>query len=216
MSNLVSDAFRLEVRENLGGGASRALRRNAMVPGVIYGAGAENVHVSVDPRDITKGLNTTGFYATLFELNVGKKKERVLVRDVQMHPITDQPMHIDFVRMKKGAKTHVNIPVRFENEDKCPGLKKAGKLNIVLHSIEVTCSVDAIPDEFVVDLSKLDLSEAVHTADLEMPEGAEVTHPERDVTVVTIIAPRGAAAKEEDEDSDAAEGNSAEAESASE
>ena len=189
MTGFVSDAFRLELRENLGGGASRALRRTSMVPGVIYGAGKENTNISVDPRDIMAGLNTTGFYARLYELNIGKAKERVLVRDVQLYPVTEHPLHIDFLRVSKGAKIHVHIPVHFKNEDKCPAIKQGGMLNIVLHSLEVTCSVDAIPEEILVDLEGLSMGESIHTKDLEIPGSAVATHPERDITVATLVAP---------------------------
>ena len=212
MSTIVKDAFRLDVRDRVGGGASRAMRRENMIPGVLYGADKENVHLAVDPRDVVKGLNTTGFYAKLYEIKVGKETERVLVRDVQMHPVTDQPIHIDFVRMKKGAKTHVNIPVHFKNEEKCPGVKRGGVLNVVMHSLELTCSVDNIPEEIIVDLGELNIGDSIHTADVTMPEGSVVTHPERDITLVTVTAPKGGVSgdedSEEDEDAPAAEGDS--------
>ena len=189
MTSLITDAFRLELRENLGGGSARALRRDAMIPGVVYGAGGETVHLSVDPRDVMAGLNTTGFYSHLFELNVGKKKERVLVKEVQIHPVTDQPLHVDFLRVKKGAKINVNIPVHFINEDKCPAIKQGGMLNIVLHSLEVTCSVEAIPEEVTVDLEGIQMGESLHTAGLKIADGAIITHPERDLTLATLVAP---------------------------
>lgn len=197
MTVVIEDPFRMEVRENIGGGASRALRRTHMIPGVVYGGGKPNAHVVVDPRDVVKGLNTKGFYSHLYNITVGKEKERVLVRDVQMHPVKDVPMHIDFWRVAKGAKIHVNIPVRFINEDKCPALKQGGRLNVVLHSLEVTCSVDAIPEEVVVDLDGLQAGDAIHTENLKMEAGARVTHPDRDITVATLVAPAGAAEAEE-------------------
>ncbi len=213
MTGFVSEAFRLELRDNLGGGASRALRRTSMTPGVIYGAGKEHTHVSVDPRDIMAGLNTTGFYARLYELNVGKTKERVLVREVQMHPVTDRPIHIDFLRVSKGAKIHVNIPVHFINEDKCPAVKQGGMLNIVLHSLEVTCSVDAIPEEILVDLSGLEMGDSIHTEDLTIPNNAVATHPERDITIATLVAPSSVKSDGIDEEAAASEAtpNAAEA-----
>ena len=143
----------------------------------------------VDPRDVMAGLNTTGFYSHLFELNVGKKKERVLVKEVQIHPVTDQPLHVDFLRVKKGAKINVNIPVHFINEDKCPAIKQGGMLNIVLHSLEVTCSVEAIPEEVTVDLEGIQMGESLHTAGLKIADGAIITHPERDLTLATLVAP---------------------------
>lgn len=211
MTGFVSDAFRMELRDNLGGGASRALRRASMTPGVIYGAGKENTHVSVDPRDIMTGLNTVGFYARLYELNVGKTKERVLVRDVQMHPVTDRPLHIDFLRVSKGAKIHVNIPVHFINEDTCPAIKQGGMLNIVLHSLEVTCSVEAIPEEIVIDLAGLDMGESIHTEGLKIPNNATITHPERDITIATLVAPSSVKSEGVDEEADDANSDTADA-----
>ena len=206
MTGLIADAFRLETRDNLGGGASRALRREAMIPGVIYGAGGETVHLTVDPRDVMAGLNTTGFYSHLFELNINKKKERVLVKEVQMHPVTDQPLHIDFLRVKKGAKINVNIPVRFINEESCPAIKQGGMLNIVLHSLEVTCSVDAIPEEVVVDLDGVQMGESLHTEGLKISDGAVMTHPERDLTLATLVAPSSVKSEGLDDEA-AAEGD---------
>ncbi len=210
MSSIVKDAFRLEVRETVGGGASRAMRRENMIPGVVYGAGKDNVHLAVDPRDVMKGLNTVGFYAKLYEIKVGKEAERVLVREVQMHPVTDQPIHIDFVRVKKGAKTHVNIPVHFKNDATCPGVKRGGVMNVVLHSLEVTCDVDNIPEEIVIDMAGLNIGDSVHTADIDLPNGAVATHPERDITLVTITAPKGGVSDEDEaseDGGDAAEGD---------
>ncbi len=223
MTGFVANAFRLKLRDNFGGGASRALRRTNMIPGIIYGAGKENIHLTVDPRDVITGLNTVGFYAKLYELNVGKAKERVLVREVQMHPVTDRPLHIDFLRVKKGAKIHINIPVHFINEDKCPAIKQGGMLNIVLHSLEVTCSVDAIPEEVLIDLEGLEMGDSIHTEGLKIAEGAVMTHPERDVTLATLVAPSSVKSEgiDEDEatadgDDTATEGDSSEADKAAE
>lgn len=210
MTGFISDAFRLELRENFGGGAARALRRTSMTPGVIYGAGKENTHISVDPRDIMTGLNTVGFYARLYELKIGQAKERVLVRDVQLHPVTDQPLHIDFLRVAKGAKIHVNIPVHFLNEDNCPAIKQGGILNIVLHSLEVTCSVDAIPEEILIDLEGLEMGDSIHTEGLKIPGNAVMTHPERDITVATLVAPSSVKSDGlEDEEAEGVEGEDA-------
>lgn len=207
MSSIVKDAFRLEVRETVGGGASRAMRRSSMIPGVVYGAGKDNVHLTVDPRDVVKGLNTTGFYAKLYEIKVGKATERVLVREVQMHPVKHQPIHIDFVRVKKGEKTHVNVPVHFKNDTICPGVKRGGVLNVVLHSLELTCDVDHIPEEIVLDLGNLNIGDSIHIADIELPNGAVVTHPERDNTLVTITAPKGGVSDDEEAGDSSVEGS---------
>jgi ribosomal protein L25, Ctc-form len=160
-----------------------------MVPGVIYGANKDNVHLAVDPRDIAKGLNTSGFYSKIYELNINGKVERALVREIQFHPVTDRPIHIDFMRISKGAKIHLNIPVTFKNENLCPGIKQGGVLNVVLHSLEVTCDVDSIPEHIEVDLKDLHAGESIHTNQIKLGAGVVVTHPERDNTLATIIAP---------------------------
>ena len=199
MSNIVSDAFRLNVRESVGGGASRALRRANMIPAVVYGDGKENIHIAVDPRDVNKGLDTTGFYAKIYELNINGKKERTLVRDIQFNPVTDQPIHVDFQRVAKGAKIHINIPVHFKNEETCPAIKKGGMLNIVLHSIEVVCSAENIPDEVVVDLAGREIGDSVHTNEIGFGKGVEVAHPERDETLATLVAPSSVKSAGEEE-----------------
>ena len=189
MTTFVSDAFRIQTREKLGGGASRALRREAMVPGVLYGDNKDNVHLAVDPRDIVKGLNTSGFYSKIYELKLNGKSERAMVREVQFHPVTDRPIHMDFMRVSKGAKIHLNVPVVFKNEDKCPGIKQGGVLNIVLHTLEVTCGVDNIPDNIEVDLKDLHAGASIHTDQIKLGAGVTVRHPERDVTLATIVTP---------------------------
>ncbi|HBN22815.1 MAG TPA: 50S ribosomal protein L25 [Holosporales bacterium] len=218
MTGFVSDAFRLELRDNLGGGAARALRRTSMTPGVIYGAGKDNTHISVDPRDIMTGLNTVGFYARLYELSVGKTKERVIVREVQMHPVTDRPLHIDFVRVSKGEKIHVNIPVHFINEDQCPAIKQGGMLNIVLHSLEVTSAIESIPEEIVIDLAGLEMGDSIHTEGLKITGGAVISHPERDITIATLVAPSSVKSEgvDEEAETDEAAPDDAEADKADE
>lgn len=200
MSSIVSDAFRLEMREEVGGGAARATRRKGLVPAELYGAGGKNVHLALDPRDVMKGLNTSGFYSTVFELNVNGKKERALVREVQMHPVKDTPIHVDFMRVSKGAKIHVNIPLKFINEKDSPGLKRGGVLNMVLHSIDVTCGVDNIPDAITIDLSGLEIGETVHTENLDLGKNVTLTHPDKDNTVATIVAPSSLEAESEPEE----------------
>jgi large subunit ribosomal protein L25 len=199
MTALVSDAFRLEVRDQTGGGASRALRRQGRVPGIVYGGTQENVALSIDERDVAKGLNTSGFYSRIYELPIGGKKERVIVRSVQTHPVSDRPLHIDFFRVAKGARIHLTIPVHFIHEDKSPGLKRGGVLNIVLHRLDVSCSGDNIPEQIVIDLEGLDIGHSVHLDTLTLPEGVVPTHPERDNTLATIVAPSSVKSSEDEE-----------------
>ena len=125
------ETFKVQVRTQTGGGTSRALRRSGMIPGILYGGDKENVPLMVDPRDVEKGLRYSSFYSKIFELDINGEKERTLARAVQLHPVTDRPMHIDFWRVGKNTKIHVSIPLHFLNENKCPGLKQGGLLNSV-------------------------------------------------------------------------------------
>lgn len=189
MSALVTDAFRLNVREAQGGSTSNTLRKTGFIPGIVYGAQKENTKISCDIRDVEKGLNQTNFYTTIYEINLGGKAERVMVKEVQYHPVTDRPIHIDFLRVAKGAKLHLKVPVVFLNQEKCVGIKRGGLLNIVLHTLDVTCSVDNVPDHIEIDLLSFDIGHSIHTADVNLGAGVAATHPERDSIVATIVAP---------------------------
>lgn len=189
--------LRVEVREKIGRGASRALRQSGLVPAVIYGAGKENSNFAVDVRDIMKNLQDPGFFTHLYELKLGNTTERALVKDVQFHPVTDMPLHVDFLRVSKDSKITVAVPITFINEDKSPGLKRGGVLNIVIHNLELNCPVDNIPDHLTIDLSGLEIGVSIHTDTLGLPKGVTVAHIERDNTIATILAPMVQKADEE-------------------
>lgn len=178
-----------EVRESTGKGASRELRRSGRVPAVIYGEGNGPIHFSLDPVALDKQLHTTGFFSKVFDLDLGKSKEKALAREVQFHPVTDVPMHVDFVRVKKDGKIHVAIPITFLNEEKSPGMKKGGVLNISVHNLETTCPVASIPETIEIDLDGMEIHDTVHLADLKLPEGVTPLHPERDDVIANIVAP---------------------------
>lgn len=202
-------AFPVESRAETGGGSSRSLRRTGHIPAILYGGDKGNVALSVDVRHVVKGLDTPGFYTTIFELTVNGQKEQALIRDVQLHPVTDRPLHVDFWRVGKGTKIHVNIPVHFVNEEKCPGIKRGGVLNIVLHTLDVSCFAENIPDAITVDLAGLEIGASIHLDRIGLPKGVAATHPERDNTLATIVAPT--VQKEVEEGSaEGAEGTSAE------
>jgi len=178
-----------EVRERRGKGAARAVRRTGRVPGVIYGGKQEPRLVSVDPRDIRKGLEAGIFFSTVYNLKIGGETERVIPRDVQMHPIKVMPEHVDFMRVSADTKITVDVPVHFLNEEECPGLKRGGVLNIVRHEVEVYCGVDDIPHGFDLDLTGLDIGDSIHASALALPANVELTITDRDFTIATIAAP---------------------------
>lgn len=208
-------------RGRSGKGGARAERREGRVPGTLYGDKQEPQTISVDYRAINQQLHAGHFQSTIFVLDVEGKKTRVIPRAVQLDPVRDFPIHVDFLRLGKDALVTVEVPVRFLNEAASPGLKRGGVLNIVRHEIQVRCPSDAIPDHFDIDLTGLEIGDAVHISALKLPEGVKPTITERDFTVATIVGRAaeepvpGAAAAEAAvpgaEGAEAAEGATAEA-----
>jgi large subunit ribosomal protein L25 len=182
-------SFAAEVRAVAGKGPARALRRAGRVPAVIYGERKEQEMVSLEARALRRQLGNPHFFNTLCSLQVNGEAVRVLPRDVQLHPVTDDPLHADFVRVSAGATVTVEIPVVFVNEDVSPGLKRGGVLNIVRREIELVCPADAIPGELTVDLRPFDIGDSVHISHVALPEGARPTIADRDFTIATISAP---------------------------
>jgi len=180
-------------RGRLGKGGARAERREGRVPGTLYGDKKDPETISVDYRAINLQLHTGHFQSTIFVLDLDGKKTRVIPRAVQLDPVRDFPIHVDFLRLGKDALVTVEVPVRFLNEAASPGLKRGGVLNIVRHEIQVRCPSDAIPDHFDIDLTGLEIGDAVHISALKLPEGVKPTITERDFTVATIV---GRAAEE--------------------
>jgi large subunit ribosomal protein L25 len=185
-----------ELRERSGKGAARATRRSGLVPGVIYGEKQAPVCIQLDPRVVWAQITKSGFFTQLFDVDLGANgKHRCLARDVQMHPVTDQPIHIDFMRVSADHAIHVSVPVHFANDTKSPGIKKGGVLNVEMHEIEVLCSPDAIPHELVIDLTGFEIGHSVHVKDLALPAGVKLYHVAADATVASIAAPTVARAE---------------------
>lgn len=182
-------SFAAEIRAAAGKGPARALRRAGRVPAVIYGESKDQEMVSLEARALRRQLSNPHFFNTLCSLEVNGAAVRVLPRDVQLHPVTDDPIHADFVRVSAGATVEVEVPVVFVNEDVCPGIKRGGVLNIVRREIELVCPADAIPGELTVDLKPFDIGDSVHISHVILPEGARPTITDRDFTIATISAP---------------------------
>ena len=196
--------LKAEAKDRAGKGAARAARRAGRTPAVIYGAKKDPVMITVDPLDLRREISTGAFFATLFDVQVNGKAERVLPRDLQLHPVTDRPLHVDFLRVSATTEIEVDVPVEFINEEESPGLKRGGVLNIVRHAVEVSCRADSIPQEFVIDLTGLDIGDSVHISNITLPEGVTPTITDRDFTICTIAAPN--LAVEEEEADEEAEG----------
>jgi len=194
----MAEAGVLEVRarERAGTGAARAARRQGLVPGILYGGKEEPLPISMDDRAIRQAIQQPGFFSKLMQLKLDGKTVEVLPRDVQVHPVTEAPVHVDFMRVAADTKIKIDVPVRFENEAASPGLKRGGVLNIVRHEIEVMCAVSAIPEVFVFDLTGLDIGDSVHISRLALPPGVRLTITDRDFTVASVAAPTVAVVEE--------------------
>jgi large subunit ribosomal protein L25 len=178
-----------EPREGAGKGAARSLRRAGRVPAVIYGDKAPQEMISLETRQLRRVLQSARFFSTLCNVQVNGKAVRVLPREVQLHPVTDEPLHVDFVRVGRGATITVTVPVVFAHEDVSLGLKRGGVLNIVRRELELLCPADAIPGEIVVDLKDADIGDSLHISQVALPEGVRPAIADRDFTIATISAP---------------------------
>lgn len=177
-------------RARAGKGAARATRREGLVPAVVYGGNQEPALIALDPRIIVKGLQTSGWRSRVYEITVDGKVERALIRDVQLHPVTDAPIHIDFQRVAAGTKVHVQVSIIFVGEEKAPGIKRGGVLNVVRHSVDVAADAASIPESFTVDLSVLDIHDSVRWSDLKGTEGVKLTgHQAADLVIASIAPP---------------------------
>ncbi|WP_436638478.1 50S ribosomal protein L25/general stress protein Ctc [Microbaculum sp. FT89] len=217
MSATVS--LKAAARERVGKGAARAERRAGRIPAVIYGGKESATPITLDHKEIALKIKGGHFLTTVFEIDVDGKKVRALPRDFQLDPVKDFPVHVDFLRLTKGATIAVEIPVNFVNEEDSPGIKRGGVLNVVRHEIEVNAPADAIPDEIVADLTGLDIGDSLHISAIALPEGVTPTITDRDFTVATVAAPAAlkseeeAAAEEGAEEGAAAEAKAPEGES---
>ena len=197
-------------RERVGKGSARAARRAGLVPAVIYGNKQDPVGITMQAREITKIVHQTGIFGRLLEIDVAGAKSTVLTRDIQFHPVSDVVMHMDFLRISASATVAVAVAVEFINEDKCPGIKVGGVLNVVRYEVELNCPATAIPEKITIDLDGVKIGDSIHISAIELPDGVTPTITDRDFTVATLASP-GGGVKNEDED-EAAEGEEAAAE----
>jgi large subunit ribosomal protein L25 len=178
-----------EVRERTGKGVARALRRHGRIPAVIYGDRNDPVPISLDRRELAHEIARPGFFRQLYDIVVEGSTHRVLPREVQRHPVTDAPLHVDFLRVGAGAKIAVNVAVVFANEEASPGLKRGGVLNIVRREVELNCPANAIPEALHIDLTGLEIGDSIHISDIALPPDCSPTIADRDFTIATIAAP---------------------------
>ncbi len=178
-----------EARALAGKGPARAARRAGRVPAVIYGARQAPALIALEPRAVVRELHRPGWQSRLFEVSVGGAATRALMRDVQLDPVSDQPLHVDFQRLAPGERIHVAVQVVFLNEGLSPGLKRGGVLNVVRYEVDVTCDPDHIPERFEADLGALDINDNVRFSDLLGTEQSRPTIAERDFVIATVAPP---------------------------
>ncbi|HVM37518.1 MAG TPA: 50S ribosomal protein L25/general stress protein Ctc [Sphingomicrobium sp.] len=194
-----------EARERAGKGASRALRREGRVPAVVYGDKQEPLSIHVEEKLLAKMLSSGHFMNSVVMIDAAGATHRTLPKDVQFHPVTSRPIHVDFLRISEHSKVTVNVPVRFDNEDDSPGIRRGGVLNIVRHELELVCDAAEIPDEIHINLAGLDIGDSIHISAVELPGGARPTIEDRDFTVATIVAPSAMKSEEGDTQTPAAD-----------
>ena len=202
-----SIALEAQSRSDFGKGASRRLRREALVPGIVYGGDTDPVAVSLEQRVVAKHLEDDAFYSAIIDLSIDGKKESVLLRDLQHHPYKSIIMHMDFQRVKADQEVHVHVPLHFVGEEACAGVKAGGALSKVDVEMEVACLPASLPEYIEVDVTNLGLGESIHLSQIALPEGVRsiaLSHGEdHDRAVVAVHATR--ASRESDEEEGGAE-----------
>ena len=191
----------VEVRERAGTGAARDARRSGLVPGVLYGGDKDPVSIAVKANEFRKALYTGKLLGHLVTLKYGAETQPVIAKDVQMHPVTDEPMHFDLYRVDEHQEIKIAVPVHFRNHDESPGLKRGGNLNVALHEVTISVPADQIPEELVVDLTGLEIGDNVRVSDIKLPASAQAA-----VDADTVVASITGAQAEVAEEAPAVEG----------
>ena len=194
-----------ETRERAGKGASRVLRREGRVPAVVYGNNEEPLSIHLEEKALVKALSTGHFMNSVVMIDAGGSPARTLPKDVQFHPVTDRPLHVDFLRISEHSKVHVAVPIRFVDEEGSKGLKRGGVLNSVRHELELVCDASEIPEEIQISLAGLDIGDSIHISHVKLPAGSESAITDRDFTIATIVAPTVYKATEGEEGAEAPE-----------
>ncbi|MCZ2328715.1 50S ribosomal protein L25/general stress protein Ctc [Bartonella sp. F02] len=202
-----SYTLKAEIRERVGKGSARELRRNGLIPAIIYGDKQSPLAISVPYKEIFYKIHAGGFRTTVMTIEIGKQKIQVLPKSYQLDPVRDFPVHVDFLRISAKSVVHVNIPVHFSNEDMAPGIKQGGVLNIVRHEIELTAPANAIPEAIEIDLSGYSIGDTIHISAVKLPENVFPVIQDRDFTIATIAAPAGADTNNEESEQENGEDN---------
>jgi large subunit ribosomal protein L25 len=187
-----------EARDRAGKGASRALRRDGRVPAVVYGEKKEPLSIHVEEKLLNKMLSTGHFMNSVIMIDYQGKPHRTLPKAVDFHPVSSRPIHVDFLRIGEHTKVHVAVPVRFDNDEESPGLKRGGVLNVVQHELDIVCDAASIPGEIHIDLTGLEIGDSIHISQVKLPDGVIPSNKDEDFTVATIVSPSAMKAEEEE------------------
>jgi large subunit ribosomal protein L25 len=179
--------LQVEQRERTGTGGARAVRKAEKLPGILYGGKGAAEPVQLERKEVVKAIRAGKFISHLVEINQGGKRQPVIPRAIQFHPVTDEPIHVDLYRVDENTVINVDVPVHFKNHEASPGLKRGGVLNIVAHTVSVATPATRIPEEFVIDLTGLEIGAVLHVSALQMPEGVRPRVKDRDFTIATIV-----------------------------
>lgn len=193
--------LKAETRERVGKGSSRELRRNGLIPAVIYGDKKAPLSIALSTKEVTQRIHAGGFMTTVATIDVNGEKISVLPKDYQLDPVRDFTMHVDFLRVSASSRVTVQVPVHFINEEKSPGIKLGGMLNIVRHDVELHCPANDIPEFLTADLDGLKIGDSIHISHIKLPKNTSPVIADRDFTVATIVGT--AAAKEEEAEGEA-------------
>ena len=177
------------LRNSTGKGAARAARRAGRIPAIIFGDKKETISIDIEEREYKKIMNQSGIFSRLLDLSVEGKSNLVLTRDIQFHPVSENPLHVDFLRIGKGSNINVSVPVSFINEELSPGLKTGGVLNTVRFELELMCPADSIPEKIEINLEGLVVGDSIKISSVNLPDGVSSTITDRDFTIATIAAP---------------------------
>ena len=177
------------LRNSTGKGSARAARRAGRIPAIIFGDKKETISIDIEEREYKKIMNQSGIFSRLLDLSVDGKSNLVLTRDIQFHPVSENPLHVDFLRIGKGSNINVSVPVSFINEDLSPGLKTGGVVNTVRFELELMCPADSIPEKIEINLEGLVVGDSIKISSVNLPDGVSSTITDRDFTIATIAAP---------------------------
>ena len=177
------------LRHSTGKGSARAARRAGRIPAIIFGNKKETISIDIEEREYKKLMNQSGIFSRLLDLSIDGKSNIVLTRDIQFHPVSENPLHVDFLRIGKGSNINVSVPVSFINEELSPGLKTGGVLNTVRFELELECPADNIPEKIEINLEGLVVGDSIKISSVNLPDGVSSTITDRDFTIATIAAP---------------------------